>query len=175
MSLTPEQIEYQESHAAETAVPRLIAVFIICYVISYISVVLRFISRRLSRTELGTDDWLMLASAVSRISIGSVVNLTLISQFTALHYSIPFTQCISDSDRPREACDFDHRSEKLCLGTQSHEAFPRTLLTTQRATHCLKCSTLSQSSSSSYQPSIFGTVCFPGDIFGLLFTSLEES
>ena len=65
MSLTPEEIQYQEANAQETAVPRLIAVFIICYVISYVSIILRFISRRLSNTQLRADDWLMLISTVS--------------------------------------------------------------------------------------------------------------
>jgi hypothetical protein len=65
-SLSLEELTYQKKHGSNTAVPRLIAIFILSLVIPYESVVGRFISRKLKKTPLKVDDWLTLLSLVSR-------------------------------------------------------------------------------------------------------------
>ena len=119
MSLSPEQIQYQEDHASDTAIPRLIAVFIVCFVISYVGITFRFVSRRLSRTKLGADDWLMLLSGVSRVVPGYALLLSLILDYTALYDRFPFIKCSSDTSRSWTACHSHPKPRKLCFGMQS--------------------------------------------------------
>lgn len=54
----------QESHISDDRLPILLAVFILCLIISYAAVLLRFVSRRLGKNSLKTDDWMAFASLV---------------------------------------------------------------------------------------------------------------
>lgn len=49
---------------SETQVPRILGVNIATYALACVAIVLRFISRRLSRAHLGWDDWLMIPAIV---------------------------------------------------------------------------------------------------------------
>ena len=69
MATMPEQLleslVYQEAHTEDTRVDRIIGSAIVCLVIAYSSVLLRFLARRIGRSSLQADDWWMLASLVS--------------------------------------------------------------------------------------------------------------
>ncbi|KAL9117423.1 MAG: hypothetical protein Q9187_006042 [Circinaria calcarea] len=54
--------QYQIDHSYETQVPKLVAAFATCLFIPYAAVILRLVSRRLNKTCLGADDWLVIAS-----------------------------------------------------------------------------------------------------------------
>lgn len=49
----------------ESQVPQQMGAYITCLIIAYTGVALRFLCRRMKRTSLGTDDWLILVSLVS--------------------------------------------------------------------------------------------------------------
>ena len=61
-----ESLVYQLAHTEDTRVNRIVGSAIFCLVIAYISVLLRFIARRIGRSSLQADDWWMLASLVSK-------------------------------------------------------------------------------------------------------------
>lgn len=100
MSLSPGEIQYQKDHASDTAVARLVAVFVICFVISYVAISLRFVSRRLNRTKLGTDDWLMLLSGASCLFLEVLLPLSLTFEYIALHDGFSFTERGPDPSWP---------------------------------------------------------------------------
>ena len=56
----------QETNQLEVAseVPQMIGAFVACLIIAYSGVLLRLISRRLKRTDLKADDWLIISSLV---------------------------------------------------------------------------------------------------------------
>ena len=58
-------VEYQLAHKNQTRVPALIASGAICLSAAYASVILRFTSRRLSRTAIKADDWAIVLGLVS--------------------------------------------------------------------------------------------------------------
>ena len=49
----------------ESQVPQQMGAYITCLIIAYTGVALRFLCRRMKQAQLGTDDWLILASLVS--------------------------------------------------------------------------------------------------------------
>lgn len=49
----------------ESQVPQQMGAYITCLIIAYTGVALRFLCRRMKRTSLGADDWLILVSLVS--------------------------------------------------------------------------------------------------------------
>ncbi len=51
---------------SETQVPRILGVNIATFALAVTTIVLRFVSRRLSRAPLWWDDWLMIPAIVSR-------------------------------------------------------------------------------------------------------------
>ena len=59
------EVQYEEDHLSDSHVPQLIAVFTVSLAIAYSAVVLRLISRRMSRTQLKWDDWVICLSLVS--------------------------------------------------------------------------------------------------------------
>ena len=61
-----DSLIYQEAHTEDTRVKRLVGSAIVCLVIAYISVLLRFLARRIGRSTLQADDWWMLASLVGQ-------------------------------------------------------------------------------------------------------------
>ena len=58
-------VEYQIAHENQTRVPALVASGAICLSAAYASVILRFTSRRLSRTAIKADDWAIVLGLVS--------------------------------------------------------------------------------------------------------------
>lgn len=129
MSSNSANVQYQEAHAGDTAVARLIAVLIVCFVISYAAIILRILSRRLSRTRLGTDDWLILLSLVIGFFVTILIDLTLTPCFTALHHSIFIRQHLSDAYWPGETCNFNEKTQELRLGKRICELRHGTLIT----------------------------------------------
>lgn len=45
-------------------VPKMVGAWVTCYCVAWLAVILRIISRRMRRTGLGPDDWLILTSLV---------------------------------------------------------------------------------------------------------------
>ena len=63
------ELQYEKSHINDTHVPQLIASFVVSLFLAYSAIVLRLISRRLSRTRLGWDDWIIVLSLVSSLLV----------------------------------------------------------------------------------------------------------
>ena len=61
---TPAEILYQEKHISDNEVPNIIATNAICFPIACTAVLLRFISRRMSKIKYEADDWLIVAGLV---------------------------------------------------------------------------------------------------------------
>ena len=49
----------------ESQVPQQLGADITCLIVAYTGVALRFLCRRMKQTQLGTNEWLVLASLVS--------------------------------------------------------------------------------------------------------------
>lgn len=64
MSLSPEEIAYEESHIHDNRAYQLIVPIAIFGFVAFVCVVLRPIARRSSHMSLGLDDFLILASMV---------------------------------------------------------------------------------------------------------------
>ena len=64
---TSAEILFQEKHISDNKVPDIIATNAICFPIACTAVLLRFISRRMSKIKYEADDWLIIAGLV-RIS-----------------------------------------------------------------------------------------------------------
>ena len=64
-SLSPSEISYQESHVGENRSVEIITASAICLTAAYVAVVLRFVSRRLSKTALEGDDYTIMIALVS--------------------------------------------------------------------------------------------------------------
>ena len=60
------EIQYEQEHINESHVPQLIGVFIASLVIAYGAVFWRLVSRRISRTGLSWDDWIIVVSLVNK-------------------------------------------------------------------------------------------------------------
>lgn len=61
---TPTEVLYQEKHISDNQVPNIIATNAICFPIACAAVLLRFISRRISKIKYEADDWLIVAGLV---------------------------------------------------------------------------------------------------------------
>ena len=64
-TLSNEEIQYELAHASDNRAPNLVAAYVTCLALSYIAVVLRFISRRQSRNAFLADDWMLVVGLVS--------------------------------------------------------------------------------------------------------------
>ena len=53
---------------SETQVPRMLGINISTFVLAVISIILRFVSRRLSRAHFWWDDWLMISAIVCYVT-----------------------------------------------------------------------------------------------------------
>ena len=62
----PQDIAYQKAHIQDTKVPKLLATGVLCPVIAYAAVILRFWARRISSTPLKADDYSILGSLVCK-------------------------------------------------------------------------------------------------------------
>ncbi len=63
-SLPPAQAEYQLEHVEESRVNDVLSSLISCLVIATVAVILRFISRRMVKTGVKADDWMIIAALV---------------------------------------------------------------------------------------------------------------
>ncbi len=66
---TPAEIQYQEKHAFDTQVPNIIATNAICFPIACTTVLLRFLSRRMSKIRYEADDWLVILGLLFTLGI----------------------------------------------------------------------------------------------------------
>ena len=62
------ELQYERNHINDTHVPQLIVSFVVSLFLAYSAILLRLISRRLSRTQLGWDDKIIVLSLVSSLS-----------------------------------------------------------------------------------------------------------
>ncbi|KAL8945985.1 MAG: hypothetical protein Q9222_007558 [Ikaeria aurantiellina] len=63
-TISPEQLQYYEEHASDDRRPNMLAAAICGLILSYLAVALRFFARRTSATQVGLDDWLILAALI---------------------------------------------------------------------------------------------------------------
>ena len=61
---TPELIQYFLAHLNDNKKNEIIAVYVPCLFFAYSAVILRFVSRRLIKTPLQTDDWTIVLGLV---------------------------------------------------------------------------------------------------------------
>ena len=61
---SPAEVAYQEAHINDTRVPDMLAAFIFSLAIAYVSVGLRYVSRRVKQQQWLMDDWVILGSLV---------------------------------------------------------------------------------------------------------------
>lgn len=63
------ELQYERNHIDDTHVPQMIVAFVVSLFLAYSAILLRLISRRLSRTQLGWDDRIIVLSLVSSLSV----------------------------------------------------------------------------------------------------------
>ena len=64
-SLPPAEAQYQLYHINESRVQDIVSSHVACLVIAVFAIILRFISRRMSKTSIKADDWMIVAALVS--------------------------------------------------------------------------------------------------------------
>ena len=99
---------------SETEVPRLIGAFVACLVIAYLAVILRLISRRLNKTDLKADDWLLVTSLVSSMLLLKYPADKVLGQ--GLHHCVHRPESWADTRRPRKARKSHNECEGVCPG-----------------------------------------------------------
>lgn len=82
MSLPAAEIEYQEQHASDNRQPDIIVAVTICLTAAVLSVGLRLVARRILRTPLQLDDWLILVALVSILMMMMPFGLSLYTRLT---------------------------------------------------------------------------------------------
>ena len=63
-SLTPSEMQYQATHASDDRSQNIIAAVVACLCLACIAVGMRFYGRKMSKTPLGADDWMILVALV---------------------------------------------------------------------------------------------------------------
>lgn len=63
-SLPPEEAQYQLAHIHDSKRKSIATAYIICVPIIFLAVIMRFVSRRIGRTALRADDWIMVLGLV---------------------------------------------------------------------------------------------------------------
>ena len=99
-----QSLEYQKEHINDTRVPMIMTSIIAWFIIAYVAVALRFISRRISRTALKGDDWCILGSLVSLAQLCQSIHLLI---FKGFHHHILCAYTSIDTPRLRETRDID--------------------------------------------------------------------
>lgn len=66
---TPAEIIHQEKHISDDKIPNIIAANAICFPIACIAVLLRFVSRRMSKIKYEADDWLIIAGLLFTLGV----------------------------------------------------------------------------------------------------------
>lgn len=63
---TLERTQYMQAHIDDSRQPKLLATLIICVVLAYVAVTLRFVARHKIRASIGADDvWILIALAIA--------------------------------------------------------------------------------------------------------------
>ena len=75
-SLPPAEAQYQLDHVHESRVRDIVSAHISCFTILAVAIILRFIARRMSKTSIKADDWMIVAALVSgkHIAVGLLEN-----------------------------------------------------------------------------------------------------
>lgn len=63
-SLSSSDLLYQQTHVNENKSTEIITACVICLTAAYFAVILRFVSRRLSKTSLQADDYTIIVALV---------------------------------------------------------------------------------------------------------------
>lgn len=74
-SLPPAEAKYQLEHVNQSRVKDIVSSHIACLIIAVIAVVLRFVSRRIAKTSLKADDWMIVAALI--FAIGYITSVFL--------------------------------------------------------------------------------------------------
>ena len=64
-STSPQELQYQQEHRYQDRATDIVTSTVILLAAAYVAVFLRFISRRLMRTSIGADDWIMVMGLVN--------------------------------------------------------------------------------------------------------------
>lgn len=64
-SLSLEEMQFQLEHQHQNRAADIITANTVMLTAAYVAVVLRFVSRRLMRRNVGADDWMMVVALVS--------------------------------------------------------------------------------------------------------------
>lgn len=62
--LPPAEAQYQLAHIHESRAKEIVVSHFVCLAIALVAVALRFLSRRMSKTPIKSDDWMMVAALV---------------------------------------------------------------------------------------------------------------
>jgi len=95
-SLPPAEAQYQLDHINESRLQDIVSSHIACLVIAVVAIALRFISRRISKTAIKADDWMIVAALVSGKAICPNIEFRtdLRNQFFAIGYIISVLLCM---------------------------------------------------------------------------------
>lgn len=74
-SLPPAEAQYQLDHVNQSQVSNIVSSHIACLTIAVVAIILRFISRRMSKTPIKADDWMIVAALV--FTVGYVTSVLL--------------------------------------------------------------------------------------------------
>ena len=83
--LPPAEAQYQLDHINDSRVSETLVSHYICLMVAWITVALRFLTRRIKRTPYGVDDWLMLAGIICFTGYVSLVLLDVYDYGAARH------------------------------------------------------------------------------------------
>jgi uncharacterized membrane protein len=74
-SLPPADARYQLEHINESRVKDIVSSHITCLIIAVVAVLLRFVSRRMMKTALKADDWMIVAALI--FAVGYITSVLL--------------------------------------------------------------------------------------------------
>lgn len=78
MSLTPEMLKFEETHASESRKPEQWASDVCGLSLAFAAVILRIVTRKRARISLGIDDWLIILAVVRIATYLTCQNVILI-------------------------------------------------------------------------------------------------
>lgn len=64
-ALPPHEAQYQLAHIDDNKSVAMATAYIVSLTISFLAVIMRFLSRRIGRANYGADDWIMLVALVN--------------------------------------------------------------------------------------------------------------
>ena len=75
LMLPPKDAQYQLQHINDSGVTQIAASQLACICLAFMTIVLRFISRGMTKTGVGADDWFMLAAFLALLGFVTIVLL----------------------------------------------------------------------------------------------------